>query len=56
MNALTFVLIDLVLLFTLPKIYRVYQVSREEFERKISMGICVQGTYRSYIETNSRSD
>ena len=39
MNALTFVLIDLVLLFTLPKIYRVYQVRRDEIEEEILMKV-----------------
>lgn len=34
MNALTFVLIDLILLFTVPKIYRVYQVSEQEKRSK----------------------
>ena len=35
MNALTFILIDLILLFTVPKIYRVYQVSGEKRDRRM---------------------
>lgn len=55
MNALTFALVGLIFLFTVPKVYQVYQVESVLLGKIFTIDSLILGTHRSCCQTTSRS-